>query len=142
MATKNTTKAAVESTETAELTPLQIVNEGIMRVIEAHDINVQKNRYKAMRAIAWQAFVESIAAGEFDALVERASANVDELPSGWELEAASKPAPKAAPKPVANQPAPKPAHAKAPVKKSTTTKAPAKAATPRRRTATTKAAQA
>ncbi|GGR21644.1 hypothetical protein ACFOE1_14540 [Agromyces mediolanus] len=115
MATKTTTKAAVETTETVELPPLQIVNEGIMRVIEAHDINVQKNRYKAMRAIAWQAFVEAIEAGEFDALVERASANVDELPSGWELEAASKSAAKRSPA-QARVAAKAPAR-KAPVKK-------------------------
>ncbi|GLI28490.1 hypothetical protein ARHIZOSPH14_27320 [Agromyces rhizosphaerae] len=113
MASKTTTKAPVETTETVELTPQQIVNEGIMRVIEAHDINVQKNRYKAMRAIAWQAFVEAIEAGEFDALVERASANVDELPTGWELEAASKPAAK-------------PTTAKAPAKKSPARRAPVK----------------
>ena len=92
--TKSTTKAAVE---TAEQTPLEIVNAGIMQVIEAHGIDIQKARYKAMRAIAWQAFVEAIEAGDFDALVERASANVDELPSGWELTADRKLAAKAAP---------------------------------------------
>jgi hypothetical protein len=126
MATKNTTKAAVvedETTETAELTPLQIVNEGIVRVIEAHGIDVQKNRYKAMRAIAWQAFVESIEAGDFDGLVERASGKVDSLPSGWEIEAPAKATPMA------------------PVKKAApVTKALVKAAAPRRRPATTKAA--
>lgn len=121
MATKNTAKAAVETTETAELTPLEIVNAGIMQVIADHDINVQKNRYKAMRAIAWQAFVESIEAGDFDALVERASANADSLPAGWELDAARKPAPK----PVARkaEPVTKAAPVKTtPVKATTTTR--------------------
>lgn len=95
MATKST--HTVETTESAEPTFQQVVNDGIMRVIEAHDINAQKNRYKAMRAIAWQAFIESIEAGDFDGLVERASANVSDLPAGWEIEAPGKATPKAAP---------------------------------------------
>lgn len=97
MASKSTTKdiGAVEEVEASDL--LQVINDGILQVIEAHSIDVQKNRYKAMRAIAWQAFVESIMAGDFDALVQRASANVDALPSGWEIKAPAKPAPKAAP---------------------------------------------
>lgn len=97
MASKSTTKdiETVEQAEAADL--LQIVSDGIMQVIQAHSIDVQKNRYKAMRAIAWQAFVESIEAGDFDALVQRASANVDTLPSGWEIKVPAKPAPKVAP---------------------------------------------
>lgn len=101
------TEAPVETTET---TPLETVNEGIAKVIQAHGIDVQKNRYKAMRAIAWQAFAESIEAGEFDALVERAIANVDSLPSGWEIK-------------VPVKPAAKPTPAKAPVKKAPLKKA-------------------
>lgn len=128
MATKSTAKAAVETTETAELTPLEIVNAGIMQVIEAHDINVQKNRYKAMRAIAWQAFVESIEAGDFDALVERASGNVHSLPSGWELEAPAKAAPKA------------PVKTATPARKAPAKAAPAKGTTTTRRRPTSKAA--
>ncbi|MEV8174964.1 hypothetical protein [Microbacterium sp. NPDC079176] len=97
MATKNSTKdiETVEHVEAADL--LQVVNDGIMQVIDAHSINVQKNRYKAMRAIAWQAFIESIEAGDFDALVKRASANAGTLPSGWEIKPPTKPAPKATP---------------------------------------------
>lgn len=110
MATKTNAAATVETTDAAEPTQLEIVNDGIMRVITAHSIDVQKNRYKAMRAIAWQAFVESIAAGEFDALVERAIANVDSLPSGWEIKAPA-------------NPAAKPTPAKAPVKKAPVKKA-------------------
>ena len=121
MATTKSTKAAVledevvETEETSEPTLKQIVNEGILAVIEAHGIDVQKNRYKAMRAIAWQAFVESIEAGDFDGLVDRAIANVDELPTGWEIEKPAheepKPVAKAAPKAKA-APAEKPAPAK------------------------------
>ncbi|QKN87740.1 hypothetical protein IXEL_40 [Microbacterium phage Ixel] len=114
MATRKSTKSAaaeveaVEAEVTAEATPKQIVNEGIGRVIEATGIDVQKNRYKAMRAIAWQAFLEAIEADEFDALVDRAIANVDELPSGWEIErvvADEKPAPKAKATPAKKAPA-------------------------------------
>lgn len=96
MAAKKSSPAVetVEQAEAADL--LRIVNDGIMQVIETHGINVQKNRYKAMRAIAWQAFVESIEAGNFDALVERANANVGTLPSGWEIKVPAKPTAKAA----------------------------------------------
>lgn len=101
MASKSTSPAEVE------VTHQQIVNVGIVNVIETHGIDIQKNRYKAMRAIAWQAFVESIEAGDFDGLVQRAIANVDTLPSGWEI--------KVPDKPVQDQTA-----AKAPVRKSVT----------------------
>ncbi|QDP44094.1 hypothetical protein SEA_JENOS_43 [Microbacterium phage Jenos] len=115
MATSKSTKAAVledevVETESTEPTLKQIVGEGIGRVIEATGIDVQKNRYKAMRAIAWQAFVEAIESDDFDGLVDRAIANVDELPTGWEIE-----------KPVHDEP--KPVAKAAPAKK-----APAKAA--------------
>lgn len=83
---------AIKSTPTQaepanQPTQQQIVNEGIARVIEATGIGVQKNRYKAMRAIAWQSFVDAIEAGTFDALVKDSIANVDALPSGWEISA-------------------------------------------------------
>lgn len=68
----------------------QLVNRSIDEVIDATGIDGQKNRYKAMRAIAWQAFVESINAGDFDTLVKRAIAKVDDLPSGWEIHAPPK----------------------------------------------------
>lgn len=112
MATKSTTAAVSEQHEAtvAEPTAQQVVNEGIMRVIEAHDIDVQKNRYKAMRAIAFQAFIESIEAEDFDSLVERASANVDALPSGWEIKAPAKATPQPTPAKAART-------KKAPVKK-------------------------
>lgn len=90
MATKSTKAAGtVETTEASEPTLQHIVNDGIVKVIEAHDIDAQKARYKAMRAIAWQAFVESVESGDFDELVQRAIANVDSLPSGWGIEASA-----------------------------------------------------
>ncbi len=77
-------------TPTAQPTTQEIVNEGIARVIQATGIDVQKNRYKAMRAIAWQAFADAIAAGTFDKLVTHAIKNVGQLPSGWEIAAPAK----------------------------------------------------
>lgn len=115
--TKASTKAAVledDATETeAELTAKQVINDGIARVIEATGIDVQKNRYKAMRAIAFEAFAQAIEAGTFDDLVDSAIENIDELPSGWEIERSEK--------------APAPVKAKAPAAKAAT-KAPAKTA--------------
>jgi hypothetical protein len=99
--TRKTAKPAAEvveeTAEASEPTTKQIVNDGINRVIEAHGIDVQKNRYKAMRAIAWQAFANAVEDGTFDELVDEAIANVDSLPAGWEIEkpeVAAKPAPK------------------------------------------------
>lgn len=129
------TKAAVleetvEEEVTSEATPKQIINEGIARVIDATGIDVQKNRYKAMRAIAYQAFLDAIETDEFDDLVGRAIANVGDLPSGWEIEKAETEAPaKAAPKKAAAKPA-----AKAPAKKTATKAAPAKATARKRPT--------
>lgn len=125
---KNTAAVLDEELETTEveLTTKQVINEGISRVIEATGIDVQKNRYKAMRAIAFEAFAQAIEAGTFDELVDQAIANVDELPAGWEIERSApveeKPA-KAAPKKAAAKPA-----AKAPAKKAPAKAAPAKTA--------------
>lgn len=80
MATKNSPTTAPDKT------PQQVVNEGILKVVTATGIDGQKNRYKAIRAIAWQAFANSIDAGTFGKLVDRAIANVGALPSGWEVE--------------------------------------------------------
>ena len=91
MATNNSTSAAEKTAHS----PQQIVNEGIVKVIEATGIDVQKSRYKAMRAIAWQAFSIAIEAGTFDKLVAQAIANVGALPSGWEIEVPAKAAPQA-----------------------------------------------
>jgi hypothetical protein len=92
-----TTRSTTAQTEPAnQPTPQQIVNEGIALVVNATGIDVQKSRYKAMRAIAWQSFVSAIEAGTFDALLKEAIANVDRLPSGWEIVAPVKPEPIAA----------------------------------------------
>lgn len=134
MSTK--TKAAVldETLDTeveAELTDKQIINEGIARVIDSTGIDVQKNRYKAMRAIAFQAFSNAIADGTFDDLVDEAIANVDELPSGWEIERTEKEEAEK-PAPVKKAVAKAEAAEKAPAKKAAAKPA-AKAATTRRR---------
>lgn len=91
--TKNTAAVLddeIEAETTAELSEKQIINEAIGRVVEATGIDVQKNRYKAMRAIAFQAFSNAIADGSFDDLVDEAISNIDNLPSGWEIERAEK----------------------------------------------------
>lgn len=116
--------AVLEDDTVEELTAKQIVNDGINRFIEETGIDGQKARYKAQRAIAFQAFVESIDAEDFDALVDRAIAGADELPAGWGLERTVA-EPKEA-KPKAKRPA-KAAPAKAAAKK-----APAKTAGRRR----------
>ena len=105
----------VEVQET-ELTPKQVINAGIEKVVQATGVDTQKARYKAMRAIAYQAFLEAIEGDDFDGLVDRAIAGADKLPTGWTLERAVK-----AEKEVQEEP---------PAPKATTRKAPAKAATP------------
>jgi len=122
---RNTTKTlkpveTIEEVEALEL--LDIVDAGIKQIVADHGIDIQKSRYKAMRAIAWKAFEDYITAGTFDDLVERASADVDNLPIGWMLTAEAEKAKKAAavkatpaPKPAA-KPVAKPA-AKAPAKR-------------------------
>lgn len=136
------TKAAVleetevEETVVAEPTTKQVINEGIARVIEATGIDVQKNRYKAMRAIAFQAFVDAIESDEFDDLVTRAIANVDSLPSGWEIERSvsdAEPVKATTKAPAKAKAAPAKAAAK-PAPKASTKAAPAKAATRKRPT--------
>ena len=79
----------VEVQET-ELTPKQVINAGIEKVVQATGVDTQKARYKAMRAIAYQAFLEAIEGDDFDGLVDRAIAGADELPTGWTLERAAK----------------------------------------------------
>ncbi|AUX83126.1 hypothetical protein PBI_PEEP_40 [Microbacterium phage Peep] len=135
MATTKSTKAAVledevVETESTEPTFKQIVNEGIVKVIDATGIDIQKNRYKAMRAIAWQAFVEAIEGDDFEGLVDRAIANVDELPTGWEIEkpAGAEPKPVAKAAPAKKAPAAKAAPAKTAARKPAAAKAPAASA--------------
>ena len=108
-----------DDTVEVELTPKQIINEGIAHFIEETGIDGQKARYKAQRAIAFQAFLESIDSDDFDGLVERAIAGADELPAGWGLERTV-----AEPKEAA--PAKKAPAKKAPAKKAAPAKAPAR----------------
>lgn len=109
----------VSKAQKAESTPTDkdIVDAGVNRVVEALGIDVQKARYKAMRAIAWQAFMEYIDEDIFDDLVERAIVNAPDLPSGWELarpvaakkssKKAAKPAAKKSPKKTTKKPSKK-----------------------------------
>lgn len=130
-------KAAVLEDETTEveLTPKQIINEGITRFIDETEVEGTHFRYKALRAIAYQAFVEAIDAEDFDGLVDRAIAGADDLPFGFEIEvkakeeAPAKPA-KAPAKKTAAKTAAKSAPTKAAAKP--TAKTPAKAAGRRR----------
>ena len=111
----------VEVVETV-FTPKSVINEGVLKVIEATGVDTQKARYKAMRAIAYQAFLEAIEGDDFDGLVDRAIAGADELPTGWTLERAAKAE-------VAEKPEAKPTARKAPARKP----AAAEKATPARR---------
>lgn len=130
---KNTPAALDEDLDTTavEATPKQLINEGIAQFIEATGLDGQKARYKAQRAIAFQAFVESLDAEDFEALVERAIANVDDLPAGWGLERTVAEEKAAAPKATKAKAAPKTA-AKRPAKGAAKAKAPAKTAGRRR----------
>lgn len=101
----------VEAQET-ELTTKQVINASIEKVVQATGVDTQKARYKAMRAIAYQAFIEAIENEDFEALVDRAIDNIDDLPAGWTVERVGK---------VEEEP---------PAPKATTRRDPAKAATP------------
>ena len=111
----------VEVQET-ELTPKQVINAGIEKVVEATGVDTQKARYKAMRAIAYQAFIEAIENEDFEALVDRAIDNIDDLPAGWTMERVGKVG-------VAEKPEAKPTARKDPARKP----AAAEKATPARR---------
>lgn len=98
MATKKTarkTKAAAKDQVEETTTLKSEIEAGISKFVEATGLDNQKARYKAQRAIAFQAFSELVESGEFDALVDRALENIDELPSGWTISGrAGKPAKK------------------------------------------------
>lgn len=100
-AAKATAKAAPATAKTAKAEPKKespemearrIIEAGITRAVEELGIDVQKARYKAQRAIAFQAFLEAIDENEFEALVDRAIENADDLPHGWSVEAKPRPA--------------------------------------------------
>lgn len=81
-AKKTATKPAAKKAQPVDENKAAIES-GISLVVDKLGLDNQKSRYKAQRAIAYQAFVEAIEAGEFPDLVERAIANADELPTGW-----------------------------------------------------------
>lgn len=98
MATKKTarkTKAAAKAQVEETTTLKSEIEAGISKFVEATGLDNQKARYKAQRAIAFQAFSELVESGEFDALIDRALENINELPSGWTISGrAGKPAKK------------------------------------------------
>ena len=105
MASKNTTVETIEAAQFDEAEP--IVYAAITRMMEAHGITMQHARYKAIRAIAYQAFVNAIEDGSFDALVDQAIDNAGNLPTGWKLANITPAAPKApAAKPAVKKAAP------------------------------------
>lgn len=81
--TKKTTKAAAKAAP--ENTTKTVIEGGIDQFVLKTGVDTQKARYKAMRAIAYQAFMEAVEDQSFEELVERAIENADELPSGWTL---------------------------------------------------------
>lgn len=99
MATRKATKKSTKSTKAAtkaekpakeeakEPTIKSIIEAGISRFVEEANVDNQKARYKAQRAIAFQAFKELVESDEFDAVIDRALENAEELPSGWTLKA-------------------------------------------------------
>lgn len=111
---KSTKPAVLEADENVdEVSTKQVVKAGIDAFVGKAGLDGGHHRYKAIRAIAYQAFSEAVDAGDFDGLVSRALKNADSLPIGWGLErsvAAEKPAPKAKAAPA------KKAAAKAPAK--------------------------
>lgn len=108
----------VEVVETV-VTPKQVINEGVLKVVEKTGVDTQKARYKAMRAIAYQAFIEAIENEDFEALVDRAIDNIDDLPAGWTMERVVKAEVEAKPTPAKKAPVRKApaAAAKAPARR-------------------------
>lgn len=78
--------------ESPEMEARRLIEAGISRFVEELGLDNQKARYKAQRAIAFQAFLEALDENEFEALVDRAIENVEDLPHGWSVEAKPRPA--------------------------------------------------
>lgn len=110
MASKTTTSTPVETIEAAAFDEaLPTIDDAIDRFIKSVTVTSTHYRYKAIRAIAYQAFTNAIEDGSFDALVDQAINNAGELPAGWGVEAAKS-------APAKKTPA---AKAKAPAKRAT-----------------------
>lgn len=123
MATKTPTRRTaktpkpVETVEAAAFDDaLPAIEAAIQQVVDTFGVTVQRARLKGIRALAYQALVESIEAGDLEALTQRAIGNVGNLPTGWTVNAPKRaPKPQRAPKADAT-PAPA-AKAKTPAKK-------------------------
>jgi hypothetical protein len=100
MATTHTAPKSLKPVETVEDVtfdePLPAIEAAIPQVVDTFGVTVQRARLKGIRALAYQALVESIEAGDLEALTLRAIGNVGNLPTGWTVNA-----PKRAPKPRA-----------------------------------------
>lgn len=100
MASKTTAPKSLKPIAAVEVTTLDeavdTIEEAIQQVVNTFGVTVQRGRLKGIRALAYRAFVDSIEAGDFDNVVQRAIGNVDNLPTGCTVNA-----PKAAPKPRA-----------------------------------------
>ncbi|MFT3799469.1 hypothetical protein [Microbacterium sp.] len=125
MATKPTARKSLKPVETTEAAAfdeaLEPIEAAIQAVVDTFGVSVKRSRLKGIRALAYQALVESIEAGDLEALTQRAIGNVGNLPFGWTV-AAPKRAPKPERTPAAEEaPAEKPA---APAAKARTRTAP------------------
>lgn len=98
MATKPTARKSLKPVETTEAAAfdeaLEPIEAAIQAVVDTFGVTVQRARLKGIRALAYQALVESIEAGDLEALTRRAIGNVGNLPNGWTVTP-----PKRAPKP-------------------------------------------
>src|SRR5690606_12663648 len=82
------TPKPVETVEAAAFDEaLPAIEAAIQQVVDTFGVTVQRARLKGIRALAYQALVESIEAGDLEALTERAIGNVGNLPTGWTVNA-------------------------------------------------------
>lgn len=106
MATERTAPKSLKPIETVEAAAfdeaLEPIEAAIQQVVDTFGVTVQRARLKGIRALAYQALVESIEAGDLEALTQRAIDNVGNLPTGWTVNA-----PKRAPKTERKPRAPK-----------------------------------
>lgn len=98
MASRTTAPKSLKPITTVEAATfdeaLPTIEAAIQQVVDTFGVTVQRARLKGIRALAYQALVESIEAGDLEALTQRAIGNVGNLPTGWTVNA-----PKRAPKP-------------------------------------------
>lgn len=81
-----------------------LINRGIDKAVDELMTEGSHHRYKAMRAIAYQAFLEYLENDDFDRLVDTAIENAPKLPAGWTTQPKNQ---KTEKKPNRNQPAKK-----------------------------------